>query len=112
MSGFKGRIRRSIQSRTLIGDTLSYCLIPLGFGDKYLIGLNSMYKAYSWVAKKLGPFYKDYLNSARSLSGQTSSSGGASRPYGYVGFKGLKTLPLLFVSAMLLLRNGLAIGIS
>lgn len=93
MSGFKGRIRRSIQSRTLIGDTLSYCLIPLGFGDKYLIGLNSMYKAYSWVAKKLGPFYKDYLNSARSLSGQTSSSGGASKTVWVCWFQGIENAP-------------------
>lgn len=52
---------KSIASRTLFTDVASVGLMACGFGDKYLVGLNSMYKSYKWVNKKMGPFYRDYL---------------------------------------------------
>ena len=50
-----------------------------GFGDKYLVGLNSMYKSYKWVNNKMAPFYRDYLakveitKSAAAETARTSS---------------------------------------
>ncbi len=61
MNRLAKRLSNSIASRTLFTDAASVGLMACGFGDKYLVGLNSMYKAYKWVNKKMGPFYRDYL---------------------------------------------------
>ena len=55
---------KSIASRTLFTDAASVGLMACGFGDKYLVGLNSMYKSYKWVNKKMTPFYRHYLANA------------------------------------------------
>lgn len=52
MFDYKRLIRKSIQSHTLLGDVFSYSLIKMGFADKYLAGLVSMYKSYHWLEKK------------------------------------------------------------
>lgn len=52
----KSLIRKSIGQRTLLTDIFGYLLIKLGFADKYLAGLLTMYKSYSWVKKH---FQKD-----------------------------------------------------
>lgn len=61
MSRLAKRLSKSIASRTLFTDVASVGLMACGFGDKYLVGLNSMYKSYKWVNKKMTPFYRDYL---------------------------------------------------
>lgn len=61
MNRLAKRLSNSIASRTLFTDAASVGLMACGFGDKYLVGLNSMYKAYKWVNKKMGPFYREYL---------------------------------------------------
>lgn len=52
MFDYKRLIRKSIKSHTLLGDAFSYSLIKMGFSDKYLAGLISMYKSYHWLQKK------------------------------------------------------------
>ena len=64
MSKLAERLSKSIASRTLFTDAASVGLMACGFGDKYLVGLNSMYKSYKWVNKKMTPFYRDYLANA------------------------------------------------
>ena len=61
MSKIAELFKKSVGSRTLFADAASVGLMACGFGDKYLVGLNSMYKSYIWVKKKMGPFYRDYL---------------------------------------------------
>lgn len=61
MNRLAKHLSKSIASRTLFTDAASVGLMACGFGDKYLVGLNSMYKAYKWVNKKMGPYYRDYL---------------------------------------------------
>lgn len=70
MSRLTDRLSKSIASKTLFTDAAAAGLMACGFGDKYLVGLNSMYKSYKWVEKKMTPFYKDYLASA----GKTESA--------------------------------------
>lgn len=59
MSKLSNRMSKSIESRTLLTDAASVGLLACGFGDKYLVGLNSMYKEYKWVRKKMLPAYKE-----------------------------------------------------
>ena len=61
MNRLAKRLSKSIASRSLFADAASVGLMACGFGDKYLVGLNSMYKSYKWVNKKMCPFYRDYL---------------------------------------------------
>lgn len=46
------KIKHSLQSRTFIQDVFGYSLIKLGFADKYLSGLVTMYHSYSWLYKR------------------------------------------------------------
>ncbi len=48
----KELVKRSIQSRTLLQDIIGFGLIKIGFADKYLSGLVTMYKSYDWLRKQ------------------------------------------------------------
>lgn len=52
MSNIKRLIAKSLKSHTLLADAASYGLIKLGFADKYLAGLVSMYRSYHWLCKR------------------------------------------------------------
>lgn len=54
MFDYKRLIHKSLKSHTLLSDTFGYGLIKMGFADKYLAGLVSMYKSYHWLQKKFG----------------------------------------------------------
>ena len=79
MNRLAKRLSKSIVSKTLFTDIASVGLMACGFGDKYLVGLNSMYKSYKWVNNKMAPFYRDYLakveitKSAAAETARTSS---------------------------------------
>lgn len=57
MLDLKRLLKKSIKSRTLFTDIFGYCLSLTGFGDKYLAGKVTMYKAYSWLKKR----FKKYI---------------------------------------------------
>lgn len=61
MSRLVDRLKKSAASRTLLADVASAGLIASGFGDKYLAGLNSLYKSYKWINRKMTPYYRSYL---------------------------------------------------
>lgn len=52
MSSIKRLISKSLKSHTLFADATSYGLIKLGYADKYLAGLVSMYRSYHWLCKR------------------------------------------------------------
>lgn len=94
MSILAERLNRSIASRTLFTDIASVGLIACGFGDKYLVGLNSMYKSYKWVKKKMAPLYKDCeACSSEILRSCTASGGAPSRTAWVCWLQGIESAP-------------------
>lgn len=47
----KQLVKKSISQKTLFTDIFGYLLTKTGFADKYLAGLLTMYKSYSWIKK-------------------------------------------------------------
>lgn len=87
---------KSIASRTLFTDVASVGLMACGFGDKYLVGLNSMYKSYKWVNKKMTPFYRDYLAKveiAKSAAAETACT--SSRTAWVCWLQGIDAAPVV-----------------
>lgn len=96
MNKLTSRLKRSAASRTLLTDAASAGLIALGFGDKYLVGLNSMYKSYKWVSKKMTPFYRNYLATPDRDAAASRKSGAApSRTAWICWLQGIDSAPLV-----------------
>ena len=94
MSKLTNRLKRSAASRTLLTDAASAGLMALGFGDKYLVGLNSMYKSYKWVSKKMTPFYKTYLATQdRNAAASRKSGATPSRTAWICWLQGIDSAP-------------------
>ncbi len=56
MFDYKRLLKKSMQSHTLLTDTVGWGLCVGGYADKYLAGLVTMYKSYSWLRKRFLPF--------------------------------------------------------
>lgn len=65
MSDMKRLIAKSVTSHTLLADAASYGLIKLGFADKYLAGLVSMYRSYHWLCKRFSSECDELVASSR-----------------------------------------------
>lgn len=49
MADMKSLIKKSMEQHTLYSDAFAFMIMRAGFADKYLAGLISMYKSYSWI---------------------------------------------------------------
>ena len=94
MSKLTDKLNKSIESRTVLTDAASVGLMACGFGDKYLVGLNSMYKEYKWVQKKMLPAYKEIEAKFESCGRSAAKSDVAPSHTAWVcWFQGIESAP-------------------
>lgn len=109
MNKLANRLSKSIESRTLLTDAASVGFMACGFGDKYLVGLNSMYKEYRWVRKKMLPAYKEIRTKFEVDGRSTAKKGGdPSRTAWVCWFQGIESAPMVVKQCYASIKKWLA----
>ena len=93
MSDLKRKIQKSLQSHTLLTDMFGYGLTKLGFADKYLAGLVTMYHSYHWLEKKFGPLADKLAEADRGETNVTKGERAPSRRVWACWFQGMDKAP-------------------
>ena len=93
MSSWMQKIQKSIRSHTLPTDMFGYGLIKLGFADKYLSGLVTMYHSYHWLAKKFGTLADDLAKADREETDATKGECTPSRRVWVCWLQGIDKAP-------------------
>ncbi|OUP08472.1 capsular polysaccharide synthesis protein [Collinsella sp. An2] len=93
MSDMKRLIAKSVRSHTLFSDAASYGLIKLGFADKYLAGLVSMYRSYHWLCKRFSSECDELVASSQKAKQAVKNAGSINNQAWVCWLQGMEKAP-------------------